>query len=141
MSLIFLVLRLSLIWPVRAPSNGLQCLVTCIGKSRFIFQYNKILQAYLVLTLPQPWNQPFLWGSLVLLRDNIWTLGVLIAPAKYFTEFNKVILKFMWNCKGHEIAKYRKRRTKLEDLYYLTSRLTICSNIYNNREGMGMAKR
>lgn len=48
------------------------------------FKPNKMFQAHLVFSLTQPWNQPFLQGSLVpfsgewCLETRIWVLGVLI---------------------------------------------------------------
>lgn len=53
--------------------------VLCDLSHHFPFQHNGIFQAYLVLTLPQPWNQPFLWGSLVPFRKSRSGHIVLIA--------------------------------------------------------------
>lgn len=43
----------------------------------------------------------------------------------FFAEMNKLILNFIWKCKESRISKQSWKRTKLEDLYFLISKLTM----------------
>lgn len=86
LKLFSLILKLYQIWPVRAPSVWFLC---PFGMSSSFFKHfltsghKKKLQAHFVLSLYQPWNQPFLQGTLVsfnkewYLKTNIWMLDVL----------------------------------------------------------------
>ena len=87
LSSFLLMLKLYLIWQLGACSSWLLCFfqhVPLFFEHFFIFLYNKIFQACLVLSLHQPCNQPFLQGNLIsfsskwYLEAKTWVLNVFI---------------------------------------------------------------
>ena len=46
---------------------------------------------------------------------NVISIKIL---AGFFVEINELILRFMWKCKGHRIAKISLKKRKLEELHY-----------------------
>ena len=62
MSFFISMFKMSQIWPARGPPSWLLC---PFGRSPsflehfLVFWHHKMLQAHLVLSLPQPWSQPF----------------------------------------------------------------------------------
>lgn len=46
-------------------------------------------------------------------------------PAGFFVDIGKMILKFMWKCKGLTMAEGLWKRTKMKDFHHLPSKLII----------------
>lgn len=70
---IILVIKLSLLWPLRAFINWLSPFSRTSGvlASFLAFQYDKVLLAHLIYFLPQIYNQALLWGPLVPLSSKL----------------------------------------------------------------------
>lgn len=82
------MLKLSQIYPVGPPSNWVLCpfdLFPWFLEYFLTLYHSKMYHTHLVLSMPYPWNQPFLQGAPVpfsavwCLETKIWTLGVFIA--------------------------------------------------------------
>ena len=64
LSLFVLLLLFSGIWPLGAPSSWRLCPFNIFLKDFLNFWHKTMFQAHHLLSLPQPWNQPFLQGAL-----------------------------------------------------------------------------